>query len=204
MDSDRDPSLGEPSEAEPEFDFVRAGILFYGTMAVVAVLWRVGLYRESIFFASPEAEAAGVVSLGWNCLLGAAAGGSVIGVSYLFTKLTSWGDELARAMGEALGSLSIPDAILLAFASGLAEEMLFRGALQPRIGLVLASLIFGAIHFVPRRAFYPWTVFAIVVGFFFGALFEWTGNLIAPVLAHTLVNAVNLPLLLKEYRTPQS
>ena len=66
------------------------------------------------------------------------------------------------------------------------------------------SLIFGAIHFVPRRAFYPWTIFAIVVGFFFGALFEWTGNLIAPVVAHTLVNAVNLPLLVKQYRTPES
>ena len=45
-----------------------------------------------------------------------------------------------------------------------------------------------------------WTVFAIAVGFLFGFLYEWTGNLIAPIAAHTLVNAVNLRLLSVRYQ----
>ena len=106
---------------------------------------------------------------------------------------------MGRALAEAVGPVSVPNLVLLALASGLAEEMLFRGALQPRVGLVLASLLFGCVHFVPRREFLPWTVFAILAGLLFGAIFEWTGNLIAPVVAHILVNGVNLPLLMRRY-----
>ena len=81
----------------------------------------------------------------------------------------------------------------------MAEEAFFRGALQPAAGWLLASLIFGAVHFVPRREFLPWTGFAILAGLLFGALFEATGNLVAPVVAHMLVNAVNLRWLSLRY-----
>ena len=128
-----------------------------------------------------------------------AAAAALIAVSDWTTRKTAWGDELARSMAEALGSLSVPNAILLAFASGLAEELFFRGALQPRVGWVLASLLFGCVHFVPRREFLPWTGFAIGAGFLFGALFVWTGNLVAPVVAHIVVNGVNLPRLVSRY-----
>jgi hypothetical protein len=102
-------------------------------------------------------------------------------------------------MGSALGPLSVPDALLLASASGLAEELFFRGALQPVVGWVGASVLFGALHFVPRREFLPWTAFAIGAGLVFGWLVEWTGHLTAAVVAHTLVNGVNLPRLVREY-----
>ena len=85
--------------------------------------------------------------------------------------------------------------VALALASGVAEEAFFRGALQPHVGLVAASLIFGVVHFVPRREFLPWTVFAVAAGFLLGWLFDTTGNLVAPVVAHTTINAVNLWLL---------
>ena len=116
------------------------------------------------------------------------------------TRKTAWGDRLARNLAEALGRLTVPEALLLAFASGLAEELFFRGALQPRVGWLLASTLFGCVHFVPRREFLPWTGFAIVAGLLFGALFAWTGNLIAPIVAHIVVNGVNLPLLVRRYR----
>ena len=37
------------------------------------------------------------------------------------------------------------------------------------------------------------------MGFALGGLFEWTGSLLAPVVAHTAINAVNLPLLVHRY-----
>lgn len=202
MQPDRDPEPEEPSDAAAEFDFTRMGLLFYGVMAIVAVLWRVGVYGESIFFTGPEAEASGI-AWGPGLGLGVLAGVGVVLLSHVMTRATRWGENLARAMAQALGRLSTPDAILLAFASGLAEEMFFRGALQPRVGWVAASLLFGIVHFVPRREFLPWTFFAIAVGFFFGALFDSTGNLLAPIVAHGLVNAINLPMLVKRYE-PQS
>jgi hypothetical protein len=174
------------------------GLLFYGAMAIIAVLWRVGVYRESIFF-SDDGFASAELFLLRDLGIGLAVGLAIVGLSRLATRFTEWGENLARAMAEALGQISMPDAVLLAFASGLAEEMFFRGALQPRVGLVLASLMFGIVHFVPRREFLPWTVFALAAGFGFGALYDATGNLVAPVVAHTVVNGINLPLLISQY-----
>lgn len=179
-------------------DFVRFGLLFYGAMLAAALIWRMGVYGESILYASPQAAERGV-RLGFDLFVGVAAGGAVVAVSHLVTRHTGWGEALARALASSLGALSLPDALLLALASGLGEELFFRGALQPRVGLVLASLLFGCVHFVPRRDFLPWTGFAVVAGFLFGALFQWTGNLVAPVAAHVVVNGVNLPLLLRRY-----
>ncbi|HXK23857.1 MAG TPA: CPBP family glutamic-type intramembrane protease, partial [Myxococcota bacterium] len=71
-------------------------------------------------------------------------------------------------------------------------EAFFRGALQPRVGLVFASALFAAAHFAPRREFLPWPFFAFAAGLAFGALFDATGNLVAPVVAHAGVNAWNL------------
>ena len=102
-------------------------------------------------------------------------------------------------LAEALGSVSLPGAIALALASGIGEEMLFRGALQPRVGWLAAGVLFGLVHFAPRRELLPWTGFAILAGLLFGALFQATGNLIAPIAAHALVNAVNIPFLVRSY-----
>jgi membrane protease YdiL (CAAX protease family) len=182
----------------PSQRFVRFGLIFYGAMAAVAVIWRMGFYGEPILYAS-AADAARGLALGRDLLIGLSTGGLVLVVSDLVTRYTGWGEDLARAMGAALGPISTPNAVLLAFASGMAEEMLFRGALQPRVGLLLASLLFGCVHFVPSRVFLPWTFFAVAVGGLLGALFMWTGNLVAPVAAHILVNAINLPLLIRRY-----
>ena len=143
----------------PEFDsarFMRIGVLFYGAMAVAAVLWRVGLYNEAIWLLPGAAERAeDRMGLLVELALGLGVAGAVIASSYAVTEGTRWGRQLAEAMAEPLRGLSVPDALLLASASGLAEELFFRGALQPRAGLVVASLLFGVLHLVPRRELLP-------------------------------------------------
>jgi membrane protease YdiL (CAAX protease family) len=37
------------------------------------------------------------------------------------------------------------------------------------------------------------------MGFAFGWLYEWTGHLVAPIVAHALVNGINLPRLARRY-----
>jgi membrane protease YdiL (CAAX protease family) len=194
----------EPAPVDrPAPDFVRTGLIFYGMMLAVGLVWRMGFYGEPILYASEEAALAGI---DWTRDLGAGvvAGLAVVLVSHAFTEWTRMGEGLARALAATIGAVSVPDLLLLAMASGLAEELLFRGALQPRVGLVLASILFGCVHFVPRREFMPWTVFAILAGFLFGGLFAWTGNLIAPVVAHTVVNGINLPLLVRRYAAEEA
>ena len=81
---------------------------------------------------------------------------------------------------------------MLAAASSVGEEMFFRGALLPAIGLVGSSAIFALLHIGPKARHLPWTASSFAVGLLFGAMFQWTGDLTGPVIAHFLVNFLNL------------
>lgn len=198
----------EPNEdSQPEQEvvppspqgFVRSALFFYGVVGCVALVWRMLASDESIL--RPDGVAAeDAFGFGPALLIGMGVGGLALGFSEALTRWTALGDGLADLMGESLAGIGVGDAILLALASGLAEEMFFRGALQPEVGLVWASLIFGACHFVPRRELLLWSVFAVVIGAIFGLVYEWTGNLVAPIVAHTLINGVNLPRIAKRHQ----
>ena len=81
---------------------------------------------------------------------------------------------------------------LLALASGFAEELLFRGALWPHLGLAGTSLLFGLVHMLPRRALALYPVFAALVGVVFGLVRSGTGSVVAAMVAHAVVNGLNL------------
>ncbi|MDG2335495.1 MAG: CPBP family intramembrane metalloprotease [Myxococcota bacterium] len=181
---------------------VSMGLYFYAVVMVVALVWRMGFYGESIIFASEADEIIGISPLR-DFSIGLGAGLALVAVSLGWAWSSRTGRALASELATLMGPLGVPNALLLALASGLAEEMFFRGALQPRVGLWLASFLFACVHFVPRRPLLPWTLFAAGAGLVFGWLFEWTGNLIAPITAHVVVNAVNLPLL-ERYFAPSA
>ena len=90
--------------------------------------------------------------------------------------------------------------VLVSVFSGVGEEAFFRGALQPVLGLVLTSLLFGVLHVGPDRRYLVWSLWAVAAGFLFGFLYEWTGGLLAPMTAHVLHNAATL-LLWRRSRT---
>jgi membrane protease YdiL (CAAX protease family) len=176
---------------------VRIALVFYAVMFGAAALWAT-LVGDPLFYASAAAERRGLAPLP-DLAAGALAAGIAILVSQALTRHSRWGERLARELGALLGRLALAECLLLAAVSGVAEEAFFRGALQPRVGLVAASLIFGLAHFAPKRELAPWTIFSIGAGFLLGALFEATGNLLAPVVAHVLINAVNLRLIATRY-----
>lgn len=197
---------GEPGQAQENHrmpnpqGFVRSALVFYGLMGCAALLWRMAVPGQSILH--PSIEAAGRASSLFGAVLaGLAVGLVAVGVSELLTRWTDLGEGLADVLGEGLAGIGTSDALLLALASGIAEEMLFRGALQPVVGLFWASLIFGACHFLPRRELVAWSVYAVLMGLALGWLYEWTGQLLAPIAAHTLVNAINLPRLARRIET---
>jgi len=89
--------------------------------------------------------------------------------------------------------------VILAACSSLGEELLFRGALMPWLGLPLSSLVFASLHIGPGRRFVPWTLMALALGIGFGYLARSTGSLGAPIAAHFTINFVNLRFIV---RTP--
>jgi membrane protease YdiL (CAAX protease family) len=159
-------------------------LIFYGAVSLVAFL--IIFLRTGHF----------LVPLGTAPLLSAAAAAlaaaPVIGFSAWSIDRYRWARELAREFAALLGPLRTRDIVYLAALSGLAEELLFRGALLPWIGLTASSLLFGIIHFHRSRRFLPWTAFAVVMGFVLGGCFLWTGDILSPILIHFTVNFFNL------------
>lgn len=135
---------------------------------------------------------------------GVAFAAVVILLTRWLVRSRSWAAALhedLRPVARALGADAVP---LVAFASAVGEETLFRGALVPAIGVILSSVVFGAMHQLRGRSRFAWWGFATLVGLALGALFRATGSLVGPLLAHALVNASNLRFLLDHdpQRTP--
>ena len=187
--------MSRPTDGPP---LVRTGVVFYALLLLAAWIWA-SWAGDPLFYASTADQQRGADPLR-DLGAGVLAGAIVIAVSAQVSRHTGWGEDLARVLARALGPLSIWNCVVLALASGVAEEAFFRGALQPRVGYLGASVLFGLAHFVPRREFLPWTAFSVAAGFLLGGLFAATGNLLAPVVAHVLINAVNLRLLTTRYR----
>jgi membrane protease YdiL (CAAX protease family) len=187
----------EPSGPPQPPRLLRLALVFYSLLlaGALAIGWASG---RSLWFASDDAARRGLDPLR-GAGVGLLAGALVVLLSRELTRRTRAGEALARALGRLLGRLSLAECLVLAVLSGVAEEAFFRGALQPLVGLVAASLAFGLVHLVPRRELLPWTGFAVAAGFLLGALFEATGDLVAPIVAHTAVNAVNLRRLSRDY-----
>lgn len=175
-------------------DFVRRAALFYGALVVAAALWN-GLRDRG--FAVADSVAASV-------LLGAlAAAGTVtlgLAVYFLVPVMRKIAEELAPLLVDRFGRTEL---VLLSVFSGVGEELFFRGAVQPEFGLTVAALSFGLVHIGPDRRYLVWTAWAVLAGFLFGFLYQFTGGLLAPVLAHTLHNAATF-LIWKRSRKPSA
>jgi membrane protease YdiL (CAAX protease family) len=86
------------------------------------------------------------------------------------------------------GALNGPFAIAaLALAPGICEELLFRGALQPRIGLLATALLFTSLHTQYGLSLDALSVFVIALGL--GAIRKYT-NTTTSCLCHVSYNLV--------------
>lgn len=187
--------LARGGAARPHPRLVPIALAFYGVLGGIAIVWRVAVDGVAPWLADP---AAALWPLGARLGTGLALGLALVVASRVWTALSESGRRLAAELAAIVGPLTLSQAVLLAVASGLAEEAFFRGALQPRVGWLLASLLFGLAHFHPRRELRVWSLSAAAAGLALGALFQASGDLLAPALAHALVNGVNLRWLSRE------
>ena len=102
------------------------------------------------------------------------------------------GRAMAEAFTRAIGRPSLWTCLALAAAAGTSEELLFRAVLQPELGIWLVTVLFAAAHFPFDRSLALWPLLAFPTGLVFGGLYESTGAALAPIVAHTVVNGLNL------------
>ena len=166
--------------------YVLFAVLFYGFLTVAAALWAT-LRGFDLRLAGD--------SLALSLALGVLTSLVTVYVGLLAYRLLPVLREIAEKLdprlidGAARGGL-----LLVSIFSGAGEEAFFRGAVQQEFGLVAASLLFGIVHVGPDRRYLVWTAWAVLAGFLFGALYEVTGGLLAPILAHAAHNAATLLL----------
>jgi membrane protease YdiL (CAAX protease family) len=179
-----------PSQPSPAPPLSRASLVIglYGAMALVGLLIAAGRGNPDLYrLGSPEA---------WQLLmgpiLGFAIGAGVVGLTRLATRHFQWARDLHVSFHDLLGPLTGHEIVILALASSIGEELLFRGALLPWMGVWLQALVFALLHVGPGRRFLPWTISALVLGVAFGWLAAWTGSLGAPIAAHFAINFLNL------------
>lgn len=96
--------------------------------------------------------------------------------------------QYARMLGNF--RLSWSEILFISMCAGVGEELLFRGAIQPLLGVVLTSMIFVAIHgyinpYNWRLSVYGLYMTLAIIGL--GIINDYFG-LIAPIIAHTIID----------------
>lgn len=112
------------------------------------------------------------------------------GVAGLITTALQPGyaEELERVTKDMTANVqSLPGAIALGVSAGVGEELLFRGALQPRIGIGLTSLLFALMHVQYGPSFVIVGLFAI--GILLGIERKKFGTT-ACILTHAMFNII--------------
>ena len=88
---------------------------------------------------------------------------------------------------------AIVDVVLgLALLSGFAEELFFRGAVQQAFGWIAATILFAALHLGSGKGFRLLALFAAIGGLVFSGLVIWRESLLSAMVAHIVVNGINL------------
>ncbi|MBC8412383.1 CPBP family intramembrane metalloprotease [bacterium] len=93
--------------------------------------------------------------------------------------------------------LSVLDILFISLLAGLGEELLFRGILQYKLGLIIASIAFGLVHFISPA----YILIAALIGVYIGLIYEYSQNLMTPVVMHFIYDFAALICLKHKYRS---
>lgn len=136
---------------------------------------------------------------GYLVSLGVLGAGVLIILSYVFEEYFITYKSLRHLFMRFMGRLPIWVTLYLALISSIAEEILFRGAIQPALGLSLTSLLFGLMHLGPTRSIGSWSLWAAIAGLLMGWTFEETQSIWPPLITHLLVNSFSMLRFRVEY-----
>jgi membrane protease YdiL (CAAX protease family) len=167
--------------------------LLYAALGLVAVAIGAWGGHANVYEYGPRS----IVWLMAGPFVGLLFGLAMVFLSRLAVHSLEWARVLHREFHAVVHELNAREIFILAAASSVGEEMLFRGALVPMMGLVPSSALFAAMHMRAQRRFLPWTIMSFIMGLAMGALYQKLGNLGAPIAAHFVINFLNLHYIAK-------
>lgn len=174
-------------------------------LVAIAMVWR-HLQNASAWHDGAPLGTTHVIAVPLALSVGALVGVAAVGATRSLARRTEWGRAMHTTLRESVleleGDPMAPAVIALASAVG--EELLFRGAALPTLAgfvgtplaVVGSAILFGLVHVPSSRALVPWTLTACVMGVVFGALYVATGEVLAPIAAHAVINHENLHFLI--------
>jgi membrane protease YdiL (CAAX protease family) len=175
-----------------------ADVLLSGVLAVAFALMGIGLgvrrtwkeVFERLGIARLETRSLTAGVLGAGAMLGF----QIAAVSLWFVLAPESLEELGSANSVLVGEFaSFPAALAVAVSTAIGEELLFRGALQPRLGLLPTSILFALLHV--QYTLSPAALVILVVGLGLGLL-RSQYDTTAAVVAHFVYNFALLALAL--------
>jgi membrane protease YdiL (CAAX protease family) len=162
-------------------------VLFFILVAYVAV--GTNIYRST-------GEATERLGVRWPTLPDIAVGVAAVIPAFILSMLGSlltlyFQPDLFEDLGDTMQEMSsgthlVWINVLLFASAGLGEEILFRGAIQPRFGIVLAAAFWGLVHTQYQFSFVVLGLF--LVGILFGLMRKYVSTTSA-IIAHALYNA---------------
>lgn len=93
-------------------------------------------------------------------------------------------ENMNETVVKTLQGLDRVELLLISLPPAVAEELFFRGLLQPWVGIWIASAIFAILHWGFIKELWAHGIHAFLIGLFLGWLYLATGSLIAPMAAH--------------------
>lgn len=165
----------------------------YALLAMVVTALALAL-RDGVPWVCPDPwlKAPLALSIPLSATLGLAFAVLLILMTRLTVPRFAWARRLHEELRPVARDFTSGQILLIAGLSSLGEELLFRGLLIPWISVVPAAILFGLAHQMKGPSRWVWAGWATAVGLGLGAIFALTGSLVGPLLAHAVVNAVNL------------
>lgn len=186
-------------------DFFKSACYFEASLILVALFlgWIAGIDPFEKLYFSEAAIAYGIIGTVPLFLMFLALeqmqGESIVKIRKL----------LLQTLGPGLNRYHWTDLFILAAIAGAAEELLFRGVIQPWMesswgvtaALIGSNMIFGLVHAVTP----VYAVLAAFVGIYLGLSLDYGGarNLLTPVIIHGLYDFLAFVALMRVYRASQ-
>ncbi len=162
---------------------LKLATIFYGVVGFLAWGWA-AWFDHPLFGERPPTW----LAMGY----GVGAGLAVVLLCHAAYRLFKAVRRASDLIGRFFGPVTPLQAVWLALVSGFVEEICFRGALWPQLGLVGTAVFFGLCHTIPVRALAGYPVFAFLAGLILGHLRDATGSVWPAVACHVTINALNI------------
>jgi membrane protease YdiL (CAAX protease family) len=177
--------------------FMRMGLL---TLLVPLVIVAILYYFNATTFMIPVVI--GKVNIWIQVGAGVAGGFLLSGITWLMGKWKYLNDvnfDFTLRLG--IFNFSLQEILFLSFCAGVGEEIVFRGMIQPWLGILTTSFMFIALHGYMSYSSWPKVIFGLIlfaVGTILGILGEYLG-LLAAIVAHIIYDVIAFQRIQAEY-----